>query len=543
VRPDCILTTNTSSIPAERIFAEVQHPGRTTVTHFFAPAWRNLLVEVIRWAKADDEVVDFLYWFFAFTGKAPIITDDAICFVLDHIFDNWCNESAYLLDAATASEIDKVAEEFVFAGPFFVLNLANGNPIIVETNTLQMEEGEHYRPANVLNSVGTWNTHKPGQPVEVSDAVKQQVRDRLLGILFSQSYDIIDRGIGTAADLNFGCQVALGMRAGPLDIMRDLGADEVARISQRFTDERAGFPSPGASFDEYQNFRRTVQVDLVDGVAIITVRRPQAMNALSDEINNEILSVLQQYADDAVKGFVITGYGTKAFSAGADIGKFPSMLGDHQASVDYSRDCAQVQRYMDRMTKPVVAAINGLALGGGLEVAIRCHRMVATKNARLQFPEINLGILPGIGGCVVPYRKWPQGAELFHEMICLGRSIKASEALEVGMVSQLCDDYPSLIAAAIAEVNALVGKAAPMGDGAVEIPPVVLPDEPMSGRLALSKEAVGIIAKTITEAAASESFDAALEIGYQGFGQIACTDAAKEGIGAFLGKRPPVFAR
>ena len=98
-------------------------------------------------------MLDYLFWFFAKTGKAPIITDNAICFVLDRIFDNWCNESAYLLNDATASQIDKVAEEFVFAGPFFVLNMANGNPIIIETNTLQMEEGAHYQPAPILASV------------------------------------------------------------------------------------------------------------------------------------------------------------------------------------------------------------------------------------------------------------------------------------------------------------------------------------------------------------------------------------------------------
>ena len=87
-------------------------------------------------------------------AKHPSFTDNAICFVLNRIFDNWCNESAYLLDLATASQIDKIAEEFVFAGPLFVLNLSNGNPIVIETNSLQMEEGDHYRPASILASVG-----------------------------------------------------------------------------------------------------------------------------------------------------------------------------------------------------------------------------------------------------------------------------------------------------------------------------------------------------------------------------------------------------
>ena len=183
VSDDTIITSNTSSIPADRIFSKMNKPERTSITHFFAPAWRSLPVEVISWERGSQEVLDYLFWFFAQTGKAPIITDNAICFVLDRIFDNWCNESAYLLESATASQIDKVAEEFVFAGPFFVLNMANGNPIIIETNTLQMEEGDHYKPASILASVDRWLTHRPGSPVEVSDELKSTVRDRLLGIL------------------------------------------------------------------------------------------------------------------------------------------------------------------------------------------------------------------------------------------------------------------------------------------------------------------------------------------------------------------------
>ena len=544
VSEETIITSNTSSIPADRLFLNMKKPERTSVTHFFAPAWRSLPVEVISWEAVSPKVLDYLFWFFAQTGKAPIITDNAICFVLDRIFDNWCNESAYLLDKATASQIDKVAEEFVFAGPFFVLNMANGNPIIIETNTLQMEEGDHYKPAAILESVDRWQTHRPGSPVDINADVKSTVRDRLLGILFSQSFDIIDRGIGTKADLNFGCQVALGFKKGPLDLMRDLGAEEVNRIMQKFEQERPGFPQPKESFDFYQNFYRYILVDDHQGIKIITLRRPQAMNALNDEVTDEILDVLKSYADDSsVKGFVITGYGSAAFSAGADIGKFPSMLGDANASAQYARDCAKVQVFMDQTDKPVVAAVNGMALGGGLEVAIRCHSIVATKNATLQFPEISLGILPGIGGCVVPYRKWPQGANLFHEMICLARPLKAKEAADIGLVSQLADDYPGLIAAAFDEINSLQGKIDRIPSGKFEIPDIKIPDQPQAGKQKLSREAVAIAAKTIRGAANMENFDEALEIGYKGFGEIACTEAAKEGISAFLERRKPDFKK
>ena len=544
VSEDTIITSNTSSIPADRLFSNMKKPERTSVTHFFAPAWRSLPVEVISWAGGSREVLDYLFWFFAKTGKAPIITDNAICFVLDRIFDNWCNESAYLLDCATAGQVDKVAEEFVFAGPFFVLNMANGNPIIIETNSLQMEEGAHYKPAPILASVNRWLTHRPGSPVEVSAELKRTIRDRLLGILFSQSFDIIDRGIGTEADLNFGCQVALGFKKGPLDLMRDLGEDEVDRIMEKFQQERPGFPQPSMPVAGYQDFYRFILVDDRDGVKIITIRRPQAMNALNDELTGEILGVLTEFADDpAVRGFIITGYGTAAFSAGADIGKFPSMLGDPAASAQYARDCAKVQTFMDRMDKPVVAALNGLAMGGGLEVAIRCHSMVAIKGAILQFPEITLGILPGIGGCVVPYRKWPAGAALFHEMICFGKPLNAKEAAQIGMVSQLADTHQDLIQAAIDEVANLQGKVTRIPPGKVDIPELVIPDHPMAGKQILSKEAVTITARTIQKGVATEDLGEALEIGYKGFGEIACSEAAKEGIAAFLERRKPEFKK
>jgi len=544
VSEDTIITSNTSSIPADRIFSKMKKPERTTITHFFAPAWRSLPVEVITWEKGSQDVVDDLFWFFANTGKAPIITDNAICFMLDRIFDNWCNEAAYLLEHATASQIDKVAEEFVFAGPFYVLNMAKGNPIIVETNTLQMEEGAHYKPASILNSVDRWSTYRPGAKVEVPEDLKNMIRDRLLGIFFSQSFDIIDRGIGTKEDLNFGCQIALGFRKGPFDVMRDFGEEEVNRIMKKFEEERPGFPQRKESYSFYQDFNRFILVDHMDGVKIITIRRPQALNALTDEIMDEILAVLKENVDEpAVKGFVITGYGTNAFSAGADIGKFPEMLGDSDASAQYSRDCAKVQLFMDQMEKPVVAAINGMALGGGFELALRCHGMVAIKNAFFQFPEITLGILPGIGGCVVPYRKWPQGAALFHEMICLGRRIQAKEALDMGMVAKLADDYSDLISAALEEVNNLEGNIKRIPDGKADIPEITIPDQPMAGKQPLSKEAVSITAKTVKEGAAAESFADALEIGYRGFGEIACTDAAKEGISAFLEKRKPEFKK
>jgi len=542
VRPDAIITSNTSSIPAERIFSEAKNPDRTTITHFFAPAWRNPAVEVITWRGVDQKVVDYLRSMFCLTGKVPIISKSEVCFILDRVFDNWCNDAALMLDVATAPQIDQVAQEFVFAGPFFVLNLARGNPIIVETNTLQMEEGKHYRPANILRSVQNWVVGKPGTKVEVDPDLAATVRNRLLGVLFSQCFDVINRGIGTLEDLNLGCQIALGFRKGPFDIMKELGKTEVSRIISDFQKARPGMPGVEGDFNRYESFRRNILVDEINGVKIITIRRPQFMNALNDEVNTEILEVLKENeANPSVQGFVVTGYGDRAFSAGAEIGRFPEVLGNAEASAQYCRDYSPLLRYLDQCEKPVVAAVNGMALGGGFELAIRCHRIVATRKAWFQFPEVTLGILPGIGGLVVPYRRWPHGSSVFHNMLRLAERLTDQKAEDLGIVSTLADDYYQMIQAAVEQVRKTAGQIRRIPDGPVEISPIEPIESPMAGNLRLSDQVVGIITEEIRSAARASSFEEALEIGYKAFGKVSCTDAAKEGISAFIEKRSPQF--
>lgn len=544
VRPDALITSNTSSLPAAQIFSQLKHKERATVTHFFAPAWRNPAVEVITWNKADPAVIEYLRWVFCTTGKVPLVTADVACFMLDRIFDNWCNESALLLDRATAAEVDSVAAEFVHAGPFFVLNLANGNPIITETNTLQAEmEGPHYTPAPIFQSVDRWVTVSPGKKVEVAKDTAQAVRERLLGILFSQSVDIVDRKIGDSADLDLGCRLALGFKSGPLDLMKSLGEQTTGKALMRLRKERAGMPMPKRPFDAYQGFLRHILVDDVEGVKVITLRRPEAMNALHDEMNDEILSVIRRFENNPkVAGFVLTGYGARAFCAGGDIGRFVDMLGDAPASEQYARDCSRLLVHLDQMKKPVLAALNGMALGGGFELAMRCHEIVALKRAWIQLPEVTLGIVHGIGAMVVPYRRWPHAANTFNAMLRQAERLKAARAHELGIVSGLAEDYASLIKLAVSRVRDLAGKVAPIGDGPVAVSIDAIEARAASGQV-LSRECIDIMEKAILEAAAAHTFEAALEVGYKAFGHSACTESAREGIGSFKEKRTPDFSK
>jgi enoyl-CoA hydratase/carnithine racemase/3-hydroxyacyl-CoA dehydrogenase len=537
-----IITSNTSGMTADMIFSHLRHPERTTITHFFAPAWYSTGVEVINWECADKNVVDFLLWYFAQAGKTPVAARSVFSFLLNRLFETWASETAWMLERATSKEIDYVSEEFLGAGPFYVTGVGGGNPLTFASQTRRMAERAAYAPTRILLSIEKWAFNKPGTKVEVSPDLAEWIRMRFLGAVFSQCFDIVDRNIGTRSDLNFGSVIALAYKKGVLDLMTDLGAERVNNIIQKFDAERPGFPQPTKPIEEYLDFPRDILVDRMDGVTILTIRRPQVANALSDHTCNEILAELKKgEADPSVKGFVITGYGPRAFCAGADIGGFVATFDNNEKGQALSRGNSKVLEYIDRMNKPVVAALNGLAMGGGTELTIRCHSMVAMEKAFLQLPEITLGMIPGMGGVVIPYRKWPQAAAKFHAMIGKAERMTVKEAVEIGIVKKTASSFPDLIDAAIAEVNRLQGNIPGISEGPVEIPPFTVPEAPMAEDLPLSKEILGIIGGVINKAAKAKTLAEALEIAYLGAGDISCAKDCKEGVTAFLEKRKPEF--
>ena len=219
------------------------------------------------------------------------------------------------------------------------------------------------------------------------------------------------------------------------------------------------------------------------------------------------------------------------------------MLGDAEAAVQYARDCARLLVHIDAMKKPVVAALNGMALGGGLEIVLRCHGIVAVRGVSLQLPEIMLGIVPALGGMVVPYRRWPKAAPVFHDMLRRAERMSVKTALDIGMIDTLADDHAGLIAAAVERVHALGDRRPQLADGPVQIA-LAAPIEPVAANgQRLSAEVIRILESTIAEAAAAPTFSAALETGYRAFGVSACTAAAREGIDAFLQRRTADFGK
>jgi enoyl-CoA hydratase/carnithine racemase len=146
-----------------------------------------------------------------------------------------------------------------------------------------------------------------------------------------------------------------------------------------------------------------------------------------------------------------------------------------------------------------------------------------------------------MGGTVIPYRKWPHASATFNAMIGEAKRLTVKEAQEIGIVKQVTNGYIEMIDAAIAEVNKLVGNVPRITDSPVQIAAFTVPENPVAGKMPLSREALSIVARVVNQAAAAESLEAALEINYQGSGDISCIDASKEGVFAFLEKRKPDF--
>jgi len=245
-----------------------------------------------------------------------------------------------------------------------------------------------------------------------------------------------------------------------------------------------------------------------DGIATIIINRPDKLNALSHQVMDDLDAAFSQARiDGAVKGVILTGSGPKSFVAGADIKQFTRLnaLDGHH----FAKRGQAIFGRIEGMTKPVVAAVNGYALGGGCELAIACHLRVASENAIFGQPEVKLGIIPGYGGT----QRLPRlvGHGLATELVLTGEHIGAQRAYEIGLVNHVVP-ADELLAKAKALLMSIVTKA------------------PLA--VAMSLDALQAASLPLHEGL---KYEAAL------FGQACATEDFAEGAVAFLERRQATF--
>jgi len=252
-------------------------------------------------------------------------------------------------------------------------------------------------------------------------------------------------------------------------------------------------------------------IEIDDGVAILTVNRPQSLNAFNSEALHELENALSKLGkDEAVKVVIVTGAGEKAFVAGADIKGLAAIDGPCQAG-EFSRYAQSVLLMIEQMGKPFIAAVNGFALGGGMELALACDFIYASEKAKFGLPEVGLGILPGWGGTQnLPRLVGPQRAK---EMIFTGRTITAQKAHAWGIVNEVVPPE-ELMPKALDTAKAIVQKS--------------------HLAVAMAKDAI-VNGINMTKEDGFR-YEASL------FGLLFSTQDRKEGLAAFIEKRRPEFA-
>ncbi len=252
-----------------------------------------------------------------------------------------------------------------------------------------------------------------------------------------------------------------------------------------------------------------VNISINDKIAVITICRPDQLNALSSKVISDLeAAFISAEKDDNVRAVILTGQGKKAFIAGADIKEMSSF--NLKEAESYSKNGQSLTKYIENYTKPVIASVNGFALGGGCEFAMSCHIRYAADNAKFGQPEVGLGLIAGFGGTQRLSRLVGKGHAL--EILLSGKMISASEAESIGLINKV---FPS----------------DDLFEEVMDLAKKISQNAPISVKHTIKLVNNGL----------DSSLNEGLDLESKAFGDIFSTDDQKEGITAFIEKRSANF--
>jgi len=475
VAPDVILATNTSSFSVSDLASVVSHPERFVGLHYFYHAAKNRLVEIIPCKETSGETIDSVKLFCVLSGKDQITCKDSYGFVVNRFFVPWLNEAAKLLENNIASpyQIDKVCEK-VFSigmGPFALMN-ATGVPIAYHAQKTLEQFGNSYKVSESLKKQAGLN--KPWNIIKSDEDVKQEtfdiIKNRMLGIVFFVCSQLLDEEVCSAIEINRGARIGLRWRKGTIELMEKLGETRVKELILDIC-RVYGENIPKSIGSKFWAMEFVTERVLGKNV-VITMSKPEDMNALNENVVAELghkFADAEKNAD--IENIFITGSG-KAFVAGADIKFFVENIKAKSLDkiVKFTEYGQNVFKAIDNSSKKVVSVVNGLTLGGGLELALCSDIILSFPNSVFAFPETGIGIYPGLGGTQRTQKKI--GKALTKYLIYTGNMLTAEEALKIGLIDGLI--YPD-------RINDLF-------DGRISIESVITPKKPLEEKyLSLSE--------------------------------------------------------
>ena len=440
-----ILASNTSSLSVNSLAEATGRPDRFVGLHFFYHPAKNRLIEIIPAETTSKQSLDAVEQYCKTMGKVVIICKDRPGFVVNRFFVPWLNEACLLLQegVASAAAIDAVAEKAfrIGMGPFALMNLT-GPPIALHSTDYLAEQLHCQRytgAANLRKMVeegGMWDI---GEDSECSDETAAVIQQRLMGQVFAVSAQIVEEEICSMEDVDRGAKVGLRWALGPFEVANRIGISEAVSMAQSYAD-LAEFELPNwfAELTEPLEFN---YVDThVDGeVATIRINRPEAMNALNEVVVVQLGNALDSLnSREDIKTIVLDGAG-KAFVAGADVKFFVDKIQDDSFPdiYEFTARGHEVLNKLENSDKTTIALTTGLALGGGLELALACDYRIGTRRSQFRFPETSIGIYPGLGGT----QRTPRicGIEAARFAVLAGNFLDAGSAASFGLLTHLVD--------------------------------------------------------------------------------------------------------
>ena len=572
-----ILASNTSSLSVNALAEATGRADRFVGLHFFYHPAKNRLVEVIPAEASSKETIDKVVQYCKMLGKVVIVCADRPGFVVNRFFVPWLNEACLLLEegAANAAQIDAIAcKAFrIGLGPFGLMNLT-GPPIALHSTDYLAEQLNTPRYTGAANLRALVEANAQWDVSEDATYTEEQytvVSERLLGVVFGVAAQIVEEDICSMEDVDRGAKVGLRWARGPFEMMNRIGVGEACRMAKAYA-QTAGegwtvpafFAEQGVDAWDFSY----VDSDVSDGVATITINRPEAMNALNVTVVSQMIkAVSAANANDAVHTIVLDGAG-KAFVAGADVKFFVDKIrADAIPDIyDFTAEGHELLNLLETSSKTTVALTTGLALGGGLELALACDYRIGTRRTQFRFPETSIGIYPGLGGsqrpariCGIPAARWA---------VLAGNFMDANTAADLGLVTHLVD---------VAAVDECISTLASQGKPAVKYPgqpanpsspvakfatsffadenmPVLMsgacPDGFDQGEKTVARQIkslsftapIGLkMASDLIDATASTDLQAGLQLELDGLNTIFSTKDALEGLSALIENRRPTY--
>jgi enoyl-CoA hydratase/3-hydroxyacyl-CoA dehydrogenase len=495
-----IFASNSSHIEPEVIFAELKNKKRCLVIHYFFPAERSIIVEVVPGKDTASEITDFLMKFYEQIGKAPIRVKSRYGYAIDPIFEGLFLAAALLVEKGigTVKQIDAMAQRALGlgVGPFTAMNLTGGNPI-TQHGLTQMHEkiNSWFQCPRILDSQMSinkpWETPMMGEAVGYSENDFEMVSNRIKGAVFGLVSEMLDSGISNIADLEMAVENALVMDP-PFQMMNEMGVDKALELVEAYAKEWPEFPVPKVLVEQARS-GKLWDIPFVfredkDDIAVVTIRRPKNLNALNLLVLDQLAEVFTGIKNDKkIKGAVLTGFGVKAFVSGADINMLARLRTPEEAEA-LALKGQETLNLIENLGKPVICAMNGLAFGGGNELAMACTARIAQKGLAVLSgqPEPKLGIIPGFGGS----QRLPRIVGLLNAWPILrtGNPVSSSEALKIGLIQEEVEG--DIKEAGIAFAKKVIS-------GEVKVPPIQR--EPMEIPESLPEVEIGLLSRKTDE--------------------------------------------